>query len=62
MSTSINEIEAIRKTVNKYGDGITNGDIELLRSAFHPKAMMYGCSGDDVSVIEIEGLYAYVAS
>lgn len=62
MTTSIAELEAIRKTVNKYGDGITKGDIELLRSAFHPKAMMYGCSGDSVTIVEIEGLYAYVAS
>ena len=62
MNTPLSELEAICKTVNKYGDGITKGDIELLRSAFHPKAMMYGCSGDSVTIVEIEGLYAYVAS
>lgn len=62
MHTSINELESICKAVNKYGDGITNGDIELLRSAFHPKAMMYGISDKDLAAVEIEGLYAYVAS
>jgi hypothetical protein len=62
MNTSIAELEAIRKTVNKYGDGITNGDIALLRSAFHPKAMMYGNSGDSTLIVEIEGLFTYVAA
>src|SRR5687767_13624660 len=62
MSTKIKELEAIRKTVKKYEDGITSGDVELLRSAFHPQAMMYGCAGDNVTVVEIEGLYSYVAS
>lgn len=62
MNTSISELEAIRQTVNKYGDGITTGDIELLRSAFHPKAMMYGCTGDSAMIVEIEGLFAYVAA
>jgi hypothetical protein len=62
MSTSIAEFEAVRKTVNKYGEGITNGDIALLRSAFHPKAMMYGCSSDSVMMVEIEGLFSYVAA
>jgi hypothetical protein len=62
MSTPIAELEAIRRTVNKYGDGITNGDIALLRSAFHPKAMMYGNSGDSTMIVEIEGLFAYVAA
>jgi hypothetical protein len=32
------------------------------RFAFHPKAMMYSCSGGDVTIMEIEGLYAYVSS
>jgi hypothetical protein len=62
MHTKINELESIRKTVNKYGEGITNGDLALLRSAFHPKAMMYGINGNDLAAVEIEGLYAYVAS
>jgi hypothetical protein len=35
MNRSIAEQKAIRKTVNKYGDCITKGDVELLRSAYH---------------------------
>lgn len=62
MNTPIAEFEAVRKTVDKYGEGITRGDIALLRSAFHPKAMMYGCNGDSVMMVEIEGLFSYVAS
>lgn len=62
MNASIAEFEAIRRTVNKYGDGITNGDVALLRSAFHPQAMMYGASGDSATIMEIEGLFGYVAS
>ena len=59
---NITELDSIIKTVDKYGIGITNGDIELMRSVFHPKAMMYGRSGDDVTIVEIEGLFGYVAS
>jgi hypothetical protein len=58
----ISQLDSIIDTVNKYGTGITNGDVDLLRSAFHPKAMMYGCNGDNVTIVEIEGLFAYVAS
>jgi hypothetical protein len=62
MSTKIKELEAIRKTVTRYEDGITSGDVNLLRSAFHPQAMMYGCSGENVTIVGIDGLYDYVAS
>lgn len=62
MTTSIAELNAITKTVNKYADGIHNGDIPLLKSAFHPKAMMYGSSDKGVTIVEIEGLYAFVAA
>jgi hypothetical protein len=34
----------------------------MLRKAFHPKAMMYGTSPDNVTIVEIEGLYYFVAS
>jgi len=58
----VKELDSIIETVDKYGTGITTGDIELMRSVFHPKAMMYGRSGDDVTIVEIEGLFGYVAS
>lgn len=62
MNAQIDDLNAIRNTVDKYGEGITTGDIALLRSAFHSKAMMYGCDGDNVTVVEIEGLYDYVSA
>jgi hypothetical protein len=62
MSTPISEFEAVRRTVDKYGEGTTKGDLSLLRSAFHPNAMMYGCSGASVTMVEIEGLFSYVAA
>lgn len=54
------ELEATRKVVGKYADGIHTGNIALLREAFHPQAMMYGSSGENALVIGIEGLYALV--
>lgn len=62
MNKSIAEFDAIRKTVDKYGEGISKGDIALLRSAFHPKAMMYGCHGESITMVEIEGLFSYVSA
>ena len=54
------ELEAIRDVANKYAEGCHTGDIALLRSIFHPQAMMYGVSGDNVVITPIEGLYAYL--
>jgi Putative lumazine-binding len=34
----------------------------MIKKAFHPKAMMYGTSPGNVTIIEIEGLYSYVDS
>lgn len=59
---NISDFQSITETVSKYGDGITTGNIDLLRSAFHPRAMMYGCSGNDITIVEIEGLFDYVAA
>lgn len=62
MFTDSTELELIRKTVNRFIDGITKGDIELLRSAFHPKAVMYGDGVGDGDAVGIDGFYTYVAS
>ncbi|MFN2438322.1 MAG: nuclear transport factor 2 family protein, partial [Chitinophagaceae bacterium] len=62
MNTRNLELEAIRKTINLYIDGVRDGNNDLLRQAFHPKAMMYGASGDNITLVEIEGLYQYVAA
>ena len=54
------ELSAIRDVAEKYAEGCQTGNIALLRSIFHPQAMMYGVSGDNVVMTPIEGLYAYI--
>ncbi len=56
------ELSSIRDTVNLYIDGLHTGNIEMLRKAFHPKAMMYGASPNNVTIVEIEGLFGFVAA
>jgi hypothetical protein len=54
------EFSAITEVINKYAEGCHNGDIALLREAFHPNAMMYGSSGEQTIVAPIEGLYSFI--
>ena len=56
------ELQAITDTINLYIDGLHTGNIETLKKAFHPKAMMYGVSSKAVTIVEIEGLYGFVSS
>ena len=56
------ELQAIANTIDLYVQGVRNGDVEKLRKAFHPKAMMYTMTADGPAVIEIEGLYGFVGS
>lgn len=57
------ELKAITDTLNLYVEGLHKGDIETLKKAFHPKAMMYGVSGgSNILITEIEGLYAFVSA
>jgi hypothetical protein len=56
------ELGSIRDTVNLYIEGVHNGDIDMLKKAFHPSAMMYGASGNNITVTEIQGLYDYLAA
>ena len=56
------ELQAITSTINFYIDGLYSGNIEILRKAFHPQAMMYGVNGNAVTIVEIEGLYAFVSA
>ena len=62
MNEEITEFEAIRDVVNLYAEGLHTGNIEMLRSAFHPKAMMYGGSANVTTIVEIEGLFGFVAA
>jgi len=56
------ELQSIQDTVNLYIQGLQTGNIDSLRKAFHPKAMMYGVSAKVVTIVEIEGLYGFVAA
>lgn len=56
------ELQAITDTINLYVYGLHTGDIDTLKKAFHPKAMMYGISEKAVTIVEIEGLYGFVAA
>jgi Putative lumazine-binding len=60
MNTTTTDIQAIKDAVQLYIDGIHQGDTGLLKKAFHTQAMMYGTSGENVTVTPIEGLYSYV--
>lgn len=56
------ELQSIRDALNLYVEGLHTGNIDMLRKAFHPKAMMYGASAGNITIVEIEGLYSFVAS
>ncbi len=56
------ELQGIRDTVTLYTEGVHTGDIDMLKKAFHPNAMMYGASGENITVTEIQGLYDYIAA
>ena len=56
------ELQAITATINLYVDGLHSGNIETLKKAFHPKAMMYGISAKAVTIVEIDGLYGFVSA
>jgi hypothetical protein len=60
MNTTTTDLQAIKDAVQLYIDGIHDGDAGLLKKAFHPQAMMYGTSGENVTVTPIDGLYAFV--
>jgi hypothetical protein len=56
------ELASIRDAVTLYTEGVHSGDITMLKKAFHPRAMMYGASAKNVTVVEIQGLYDYIAA
>jgi len=56
------ELQAITDTINLYIKGLQTGNIDTLKKAFHPKAMMYGASAKATTIVEIEGLYGFVAA
>ena len=62
MNEKNTELQAITDTINLYVEGLHTGNIETLKKAFHPKAMMYGVSAKAVTIVEIEGLYGFVSA
>lgn len=56
------ESESIRRAATLYTEGVHTGNIDMLKIAFHPCAMMYGASGSNITVVEIQGLYNYLAA
>lgn len=56
------ELQSIQDTVNLYIQGLQTGNIDTLRKAFHSKAMMYGISNNNVTIVEIDGLYQFVTA
>ena len=62
MNEKTTELQAITDTINLYVEGLHTGNIETLRKAFHPKAMMYGISAKAVTIVEIGGLYGFVSA
>ena len=44
----VTEIEAVKAVIQNYSDGTYNRDLALLKSAFHPEAIMTGFRGDDL--------------
>ena len=56
------ELQSIKATIDLHIEGLHTGNAEMLRAAFHPKAMMYGANAKAITAIEIEGLFGFVAS
>jgi hypothetical protein len=54
--TTIEELDNIRKTANLYAEGLQQGNVDLLKKAFHPQAMMYGPG----MIVSIQGMFDYV--
>lgn len=62
MNERNSELQSIKDVVTLYIAGVHNGDVEMLKKAFHQKAMMYGASPDNVTIVEIQGLYDFVSA
>jgi len=56
--TTIEELDNIRKAASLYAAGLQQGNLDLLKKAFHPQAMMYGPN----MIVPIQGLFDYVSA
>ena len=56
MNSAGPELPLMEDTMDLYIGGIDTGVIDLLKKAFHPKAMVYGASPGNVTLVAIEQL------
>jgi hypothetical protein len=54
------EISAVCEVLSYYAEGLGKGDIDLLKKAFHPQALMSGYFGGELMLVPIDGLYELV--
>ena len=55
--TTVNEYDAISKTIQHYLDGALSGKGEDMKPAFHPDATIFGYVGPDLFAGPIQGLF-----
>lgn len=60
MKSTDPEIEAVRKTVQQYIDGSYSGDVDKLRTVFHPKALMSGYLQGQLLIGDPEPFFANI--
>jgi hypothetical protein len=61
MSISLGD-EEIREVISYYAEGMRTANVEVLRKAFHPIAILSGYLGDEQIVAPIEGLFEWVGA
>lgn len=56
------ELESVQRTIERYIDGVRNGNVASLQEAFHPQASVFGRKGKDLFIDTAQLLYDYAAS
>ena len=56
------EKAAIEATVTRYFRGMKEGDVGLLKSAFHEQAGLFGPFGEDIIAAPISALFEWVGA
>ena len=55
--TTVNEYDAITKTIQHYLDGAKSGRGADMKPAFHPEATVFGYVGPDLFAGPVQGLF-----
>ncbi|MEO7674511.1 MAG: nuclear transport factor 2 family protein [Pyrinomonadaceae bacterium] len=58
----LTEEKGISEAIDYYSEGMRTANVEMLKKAFHPVAILSGYLGDEMIVAPIEGLYDWVGS